>query len=319
MLMNIDPTLFHDSAVEPETAAFNAWLESELAKGPALHQVEPQVLRDARARGEGLLPSGGPLEGSNWVDAPTEAGLARITEPEGRATGLYIHIHGGGWTIGTPEMRDDWFQQLAREIGCVCVSLKYRLAPEDPWPACADDCEAGAVWCIETLARDYGVNRIAIGGESAGAHLSAVTLQRLRARGKGDRVHGALLHYGVFDLGLTPSAANWGARNMILSTPTIQWFADNLTGGDRDLARDAALSPLKSDLTAMPPALFQVGTLDPLLDDTLFMAQRWAAAGSLAELEVYPGGVHAFDLMDIPIAKRSRTSAAKFLNGVFTS
>jgi acetyl esterase/lipase len=258
------------------------------------------------------------LDGSDWRPAPTEAGEVRISLPKGDPSGIFIHIHGGGWTIGSPTQCDDWMQYLAAETGCVCVSIKYRLGPEEPWPACADDCEAAAVWVIEELAKEYGTDRIAIGGESAGAHLSAVTLNRLKARGIGDAVHGALFHYGVFDLAMTPSMANWGDRNMILSTPTVDWFADNLVGDDPSLLRSAQASPILGDLSGMPPALFQVGTVDPLIDDTLFMAQRWMVAGSEAAVNVYPGGVHAFDMFDITIAKEARAAGAAFLKDIFS-
>ena len=317
-MFTIDPAVFRPESISAETAKFNEWLEAGLAEGPALHEVPPALTRQARLEGKGLLPSGGPLDGSDWRPAPTEAGEVRISLPKGDPSGIFIHIHGGGWTIGSPTQCDDWMQYLAAETGCVCVSIKYRLGPEEPWPACADDCEAAAVWVIEELAKEYGTDRIAIGGESAGAHLSAVTLNRLKARGIGDAVHGALFHYGVFDLAMTPSMANWGDRNMILSTPTIDWFTDNLVGDDPSLLRSAQASPILADLSGMPPALFQVGTVDPLIDDTLFMAQRWMVAGSEAAVNVYPGGVHAFDMFDITIAKEARAAGAAFLKDIFS-
>lgn len=317
-MFTIDPAVFRPESISAETAKFNEWLEAALAEGPALHEVPPALTRQARLEGKGLLPSGGPLDGSDWRPAPTEAGEVRISLPKGDPSGIFIHIHGGGWTIGSPTQCDDWMQYLAAETGCVCVSIKYRLGPEEPWPACADDCEAAAVWVIEELAKKYGTDRIAIGGESAGAHLSAVTLNRLKARGIGDAVHGALFHYGVFDLAMTPSMANWGDRNMILSTPTVDWFADNLVGDDPSLLRSAQASPILADLSGMPPALFQVGTVDPLIDDTLFMAQRWMVAGSEASVNVYPGGVHAFDMFDITIAKEARAAGAAFLKDIFS-
>jgi acetyl esterase/lipase len=317
-MFTIDPAVFRPESISAETAKFNEWLEAALAEGPALHEVPPALTRQARLEGKGLLPSGGPLDGSDWRPAPTEAGEVRISPPKGDPSGIFIHIHGGGWTIGSPTQCDDWMQYLAAETGCVCVSIKYRLGPEEPWPACADDCEAAAVWVIEELAKKYGTDRIAIGGESAGAHLSAVTLNRLKARGIGDAVHGALFHYGVFDLAMTPSMANWGDRNMILSTPTVDWFADNLVGDDPSLLRSAQASPILADLSGMPPALFQVGTVDPLIDDTLFMAQRWMVAGSEAAVNVYPGGVHAFDMFDITIAKEARAAGAAFLKDIFS-
>ncbi len=69
-----------------------------------------------------------------------------------------------------------------------------------------------------------------------------------------------------------------------------------------------------ANLTGLTPALFQIGTWDPLLDDSLFMARRWEAAGNRAELAVYPGGVHAFDMFDLKIAHHSRTRQDEFVN-----
>jgi acetyl esterase/lipase len=166
---------------------------------------------------------------------------------------------------------------------------------------------------METLGPELGVDAFAIGGESAGAHLAAATLLRLRAADKLAPIRAALLHYGCYDLRMTPSMANWGPSPMILSTPTVDWFTLNLTGGDDALRSDPVASPLLSDLHGMPPALFQCGTLDPLIDDTLFMAQRWLAAGAESEMRLYPGAVHAFDMFDLPVAREARAAAAAFL------
>ncbi|MEX2520848.1 MAG: alpha/beta hydrolase [Paracoccaceae bacterium] len=311
--MTIDPAAFDSAAVTAETAAFNRQLEATLAAAPKTHEVAPAASRAARAEGRSIFPHGGPAPGSEWREAPTHPGRVRVTPAPGEAAGVFIHIHGGGWTIGAADQADLWCQYLAREAGVAVVSIPYRLAPENPWPAPADDAEAGALWVLENAARLFGTDRIAIGGESAGAHLAAVTLGRLKARGLGGRIHAALMHYGVFDLAMTPSMANWGARQLILSTPTIAWFVKNLIAGDGSLAADAAASPIRADLSGMPPALFQCGTNDPLLDDTLFMAARWLAAGAKAELNLYPGGAHAFDMFDLAIAREARAAAARFL------
>jgi len=91
----------------------------------------------------------------------------------------------------------------------------------------------------------------------------------------------------------------------------VDWFIANLLpGGGRG---EPEVSPLMADLGGLVPALFQVGTSDPLLDDTLFMARRWEAAGNPAELAVYPGGVHAFDMFDLPISLASRARQDRFV------
>ncbi len=302
--------LFDPSAISEETADFNAKFESELAKLPQVHKVDPVLTRQARAEGRGIFPSGGPLEGSTWQEIPGAeggTGRVRISEPDGPPKGIYLHIHGGGWTIGAPDQYDRFNQEIARTAGVRVVSVQYRLAPEHPWPAQQLDCMAAARWVIDTT--DLPV---VIGGESAGGHLSATTALGLREEEKLTRIRGLALTYGCFDLRMTPSMATWGERYLVLSTPIVDWFTENTDPGGKHRGTPE-MSPLLADLAKMPPALFQVGTFDPLLDDTLFMAQRWRAAGNQARLAVYPGGIHAFDMFEITIAKQCRAAVIDFI------
>jgi acetyl esterase len=301
---------FDPAAIADDTAAFNSWLEDQFAAMPPVHKVPPELTRKARAEGRGVFPDSGPRDGSDWVaipGAPGGPGRVRVSLPEGTPRGTYLHIHGGGWTLGSPEDCDTHNQRIAGETGCRVVSAQYRLAPENPWPACADDCEAAAAWALE----EFG-EPLLIGGESAGGHLAAVTLLRLKSRGLAGRVAGMVLNYGVFDLRMTASMAGWGERYLVLSTPVTDWFVSNLLPEGR--RGDPAVSPLMANLAGLAPALFQVGTWDPLIDDSLFMSRRWEAAGNRAELAVYPGGVHAFDMFDIPITHSSRTRQDEFVN-----
>ena len=188
------------------------------------------------------------------------------------------------------------------------VSVDYRLAPEHPYPAGPDDCEDAALWLLERFP-----GRRVIGGESSGAQLAAVTLLRLRDRHGIDvreAFAGANLVFGPFDLTGTPSRHLWGDRDLILSSPEMDWFADCYLPGMPDHERRAPdVSPLFADLTGLPPALFTCGTLDPLLDDTLFMEARWRTAGNETKLSLYPEAVHALrrvrDRSRPPLASRA--------------
>ena len=209
---------------------------------------------------------------------------------------VFLHIHGGGWIIGEPEMTDLLNEIVADVLNVAIVSVDYRLAPEDPYPAGPDDCEAAAVWLLEQAEAEYGSGRLLIGGESAGAHLTAVTLLRMRDRHDAvDRFLGANLVFGVYDLTHTPSQLGIGVPpgGDILTVDGIRFFTE-LLAPDRSVEerRDPDLSPLYADLHDLPPALFTVGAGDHLVDDTLLFAQRWALAGNRAELLVYPDAPH---------------------------
>lgn len=299
---------FDPASISAETATFNAELAAKLKDAPRPMDVPVELTRKARAEGKGLFPPAGPLEGSEWISikgAEGGPGRVRLSLPDGTPRGVYLHIHGGGWTFGEPEQLDGFNQRIARETGLAVASVKYRMSPENRWPGCADDCEAAARWALSEFD-----GPMMIGGESAGGHLTAVTALRLRAAGLIGRMAGLVCNYGVYDLSMTPSMRNWGDEYLVLSTPVVAWFTDNLMNG----ATDAEASPLYAELAGMPPALFQVGTMDPLIDDTLFMAARWRAAGNRAELEVVPGGVHAYDCFDLAIARESLARQDAFVN-----
>jgi acetyl esterase/lipase len=239
----------------------------------------------------------------------------RTFVPPGEVRGAYLHLHGGGWVLGSSHQQDVGLWQLACEAGVAVASVDYRLAPEHPFPAGPDDCEAAALWFLDGGAAGLGApERYVIGGESAGGHLSALTLLRLRDRHGRTPFAAANLVFGVFDLSMTPSQRRWGDRNLILSTPIMAWFYDCFLPGTTDEERRSPeISPLYADLSGMPPALFTVGALDPLLDDTLFMAARWAAAGHAADLRVYPEAVHGFNAFPLGIGRAATASMIDFV------
>jgi acetyl esterase/lipase len=300
-----------------ETRAFNEQLRELLATLPGVETAPAKVSRRLRYEGKGVFPAPVFVDEARWVDVPSRGGglRARVIPPEGEATGVYLHLHGGGWTIGAADLQDVPLAQLARETGLVVASLEYRLAPEDPYPAAPDDCEDAALWLLERGAKELGAPALlTIGGESAGAHLAAVTLVRLRDRhGAPDAFRAANLVYGAFDLSGTPSRRLL-ADTLVLTHSGMTWFTDNfLPGLDAEQRRDPDISPLYADLRGLPPALFTVGTADPLLDDSLFMAARWAAAGNDADLRVYADGVHGFNAFPIGIGLAANAAQIEFL------
>jgi len=306
-----------------EARAFNAQLEALIATQPLVHTLPPEVTRRARREGKGIFPAPVFLEQARDVKVATRGGpiRVRIIRPEQKPTGIYLHIHGGGWTLGAHDMQDVPLKLLADETGLCAASIDYRLAPESPYPAGPDDCEDTVLHLLEHGAELLDAPaRFAIGGESAGAHLAVVTLLRLRDRhGIKNRIAAANLVYGAYDLNGTPSQILWGDRNLVLSSPIVQWFANNfLPGVGFERRRDPDISPLYARLGDMPPALFTVGTMDCLIDDSLFMAERWRIARNRAEIAVYLEGVHGFNAFPTGLAREANARQFEFLRKAFT-
>lgn len=290
----IDPALFADDAITAETRMLNAAIVKKLASLPEPWDFPPSLIRDRRAQGLGPFPLAPKSTRAETVTIEGSGGplTLRVIAPAA-PRGVYLHIHGGGWTLGGSDQQDPMLEHLADKEGIAGVSVEYRLAPEHPYPAGPDDCEAAALWLVREGPARFGTTRFAIGGESAGAHLSAVTLLRLRDRHGLTPFAAANLVFGCYDLALTPSARRFGGEYLVLRTRDIETFVRFYLANGGDVA-DPDVSPLQADLRGLPPALFSVGTCDALVDDTLFMASRWMAAGNAAELAVYPGGCHGF-------------------------
>jgi acetyl esterase/lipase len=201
---------------------------------------------------------------------------------------------------------------IARECNLAVISVNYRLAPEHPYPAAPDDCEAVALWLTRNSQSEFGTDLLIIGGESAGANLAAVSLLRLRDLHQLQPFRAANLVFGVYDFAGTPSCGILGQTTIALNARRMAWYARNYMA-DADRLREPDISPLWADLSGMPPALFTVGTLDPLLDDSIFMHGRWLAAGNQSEIAVYPGGTHLFITQPTPTGRQAFARIRQFL------
>jgi acetyl esterase/lipase len=306
-----------------DTRAFNAELERRLATIPPVNTVPPEESRAARREGRGIFPAPVYIPEARVIEIEGPGGPIglRIIAPDTEPRGTFLHLHGGGWTLGENDGQDPRLQGLARDTRLTVLSVNYRLAPEDPYPAGPDDCEAAARWLLSDAgAAAVGASAAsgprAIGGDSAGGHLAACTLLRLRDRhGITGAFEAAVFQYGGFDLSMSPSQRLWGDRNLVLSEPIMIWFGDQfLPGRDREQRRDPDISPLFADLTGMPPAIFTVGTADPLLDDTLFMEARWRAAGHATELRIWPEAPHGFVSLPMTVTDLALAAEHDFLN-----
>jgi acetyl esterase/lipase len=245
------------------------------------------------------------VEVPDGVDDEIAGVPCRVLLPAAPPRAIYLHFHGGGMVRGAPRMNDSTNDELRRRFALAVVSVDYRLAPEHPHPAGPDDGVEVARWLLAHGADRFGTSQLVIGGESSGAYVAAAVLLRLRAEpGAVDGVIGANLMYGMFDWGRSPSQRGVRVSDApdMLDPRRLQFFADcYLPGRTDDERRHPAISPAFADLCGLPPALFSVGTADHLLDDTLAMAVRWAAAGNDTELFVAPDMPHGFNVLPCAI------------------
>ncbi|MEV1242781.1 alpha/beta hydrolase [Nonomuraea sp. NPDC050022] len=307
-----------------ETRAVNDRMEKLLDGQVPLHvQDDPVAAREFQRAGGGGFPTLATVPEASWRTVTTSDGgrlrLRAFLPPDGRTPeGVFLHFHGGGGVIGSADGQDPRLRDVAANCGVAVLSVEYRLAPEHPYPAGNDDAEQAALWLVANSAAEFGTRRLLIGGESGGARLAVTTLLRLRDRygvAPAEAFLAAQLSFGGYDVGHgTPSGRASGDRNRLINRPILEWFrSKQFPGLSPDKRLDPDISPLYGDLRGLPLARFTVGTADPLLDDTLFMAARWAAAGNAAELVVAEEGWHGFTLHPTTLAQRELAAQEEFL------
>ena len=259
--------------------------------------TEARAARQARFTGSGRAV----------VDTVNVAGHAvplRIIEPLHRpVVGVLLHFPGGGFYMSSAVADDERNARRADATGLAVVSVDYRLAPENPWPAAPDDCAAAAEWLIDCARDRFGTDSLILGGFSAGATLAVTTLLRLRDRGAVGAFGGALLEAGTYDLSEhTPSG------KAVVDDYFVAAYAGHVD--DRSIPD---ISPAYGDLRGLPSTLVVVGTGDVVLPDNLLMAARLAAAGSEGALRIYPDVPHGFSNHPTPVGRQAATAIDAWL------
>ena len=303
------------------------------ANRPSFHSLSPKQARIAYLMGAEILDlPRAPLPRIENLAIPGPAGdiAVRLYAPvtredaaarDARGLPVLLYFHGGGFVIGSLETHDSLCRQLALRSGAAVVAVDYRLAPDHPFPAAVDDCWAALAWLAQA-APSLGLDRarIAVGGDSAGGTLAAVTA--LHARDIRAQLGVPL----ALQLLITPGATAHAdtdshrrfAKGHLLDADTIAWFFNQYIPAER--REDWRFAPLQAeDHEDLAPACFILAEADPLIDEGIAYADLLRARGNAVRLELYRGVTHDFIKMgrSIPEAEQALDACADALRTAF--
>lgn len=283
--------------------------------------VNPDALEEIRNwPNEPLLPPPAPAVVERIIEGATDHPKLRVLvidpNPGMRGRPALLHMHGGGYIMGSPEIIAPQLQHTAREIGCVVVSVDYRLAPETPYPGALEDNYAALKW-LHANAGSLGVDsaRIAVGGESAGGGHAAALAIAARNR-NGPPISFQYLVYPMLDdrTGIN-KAVSPDVGEFVWTTEhnRLGWSSFLGVAAGSNKVPEGSVPARVDDLAALPPAFIAVGSLDLFLDENLEYAARLEAAGVPAKTYVEPGAFHGSNKL-VPEADSSIRFNARLLD-----
>lgn len=232
-----------------------------------------------------------------------------VIRPRGSASNrsapAIVYLHGGGWTVGTFEIYEPLCRQLANATGSVVIWVRYRLAPEHPFPAAFDDTRAALRW-VHDNHRWLGIDpaRIGIAGDSAGGNLAAATCLAERDAGTLFQPRFQILLYPCLDMGACLPSHHEFSQGYLLTFELYKWYRENYLG-DHPKPQHWRLSPLFAhDVSGLPPTVVLYAGFDPLRDEAAHYAARLRESGVPVESLYFPDMIHGFMTMGgaIPVA-----------------
>jgi acetyl esterase len=242
----------------------------------------------------------------------------RIYSPQGNGPfPVLVFFHTGGWQGGNLDSQDPLCRRLTNVVGCIVVSVDYRLAPEHPFPAGLQDSYAATQWVASHTSEFQGDHsRIAVGGDSSGANLAAVIALMARDQG-GPKLAFQLMMFPSTDFRLnTPSMEEY-AHGYNVTLPMMVWIRNNYLPNPEDWTNPLASPFLASDLSGLPPALIITAEYDPLRDEGEAYGERLKESGVSLKVSRYDGMIHDFpDLFEEP-GKQALAEIASALRAAF--
>ncbi len=242
----------------------------------------------------------------------------RIYTPQGSGPfPILVFFHTGGWQVGNLDIQDPMCRRLTNLVGCIVLSVDYRLAPEFPFPAAIEDSYAATQWAAAHAAEFQGdPARIAVAGDSAGANMATVVAQMARDR-KGPSLLFQLMICPATDFRLNSASMEEFAEGYSLTKAQMLWIANNYLPNVADRTNPLASPLLAPDLSGLPPALIIYAEYDILRDETEAYAARLKEAGVPVKASRYDGMIHDFpDLFEEP-GKRAFAEIASALRAAF--
>lgn len=247
------------------------------------------------------------------IEGPGGELAARIyTAGSGAERPLLLFLHGGGFVLGNLDTHDELARMLTAKVGAVTVSVAYRLAPENPFPAASDDCLAALAWAAAN-ARDLGADpaRLVVIGDSAGGNLAALTALRARDE-NGPALAAQVLIYPVTELAAPMLPAPDG--NFYILSPDTRSFFNEAYLADPALAQTPGVSPgLAPDLTRLPPTFVATAEYDPLCAQGEAFVARLRAGGTAVTHTRYAGAIHGFATFPVPMQQALITEIGAWL------
>ncbi|RDV15546.1 alpha/beta hydrolase [Pontibacter diazotrophicus] len=246
-------------------------------------------------------------ENSSFTSKAGHEIALRIFRPAGinRPLPVWVYFHGGGFTIGSYDVRDNFCKRIADQTSCVVVSVQYRLAPEHPFPEGLQDCYEATCWVSEN-AHTFGGDgsKLAVGGESAGGNFAAVVSLMARDKNGPQILHQTLLYPAVDCSGSAPSRREEDTDYLLTQNMLKQFGEAYLPAGVN--RKEPYCSPVFADLTGLPPAVVITAEHDPLRDEGNRYAEKLKKAGVPVVHKEYPDMIHDFVLMMPRFLKESR-------------
>jgi len=208
---------------------------------------------------------------------------------------VFLYLHGGGWIGGSVETHDHVARQLAVASGILIASMDYPLAPEDPFPEAPRQCVEVVRW-LNAHGNSVGAdgNRIAIGGDSAGANISMGSLLALRDSGESLVRYGVLVYGSYTTVHDLPSHRTLGDGRFGLTHTSLGYYWNHYLGANAGHRRNPMAAPLEGAMHGLPPLFLIAAGLDPVRDETRQLAARLVLAGQTIRYQEYAGLVHGF-------------------------